>query len=133
MSNLLDCGLTAFTWLTIGGTVIVLVGLYFEYGSGTLWNWSKTFEVKVETPSERFGGFLVVVGIALELGGTIGVYVFSNKLETAHRREIAQLEKSVAWRQLTGEQEHKIAASLKMFNGQKVNVFTYFGDLLRPA
>lgn len=45
------------------------------------------------------------------------------------RLEAAKIEKSVAWRRLTPERATKIASSLKQFAGQRVNVFTYLGDL----
>jgi hypothetical protein len=69
-----------------------------EYGWGVfafLKFWGKReypkFEIKVESPRERKGGALVVIGIAIELFGGVGVVVQSDRIESHHRRDIEKL------------------------------------------
>jgi hypothetical protein len=93
----------AFEVLTASGTILVIVGLFKEYGVedllGVLTFWRKTFHparVRVETWSERVGGLFVVLGIAIELVGGIGIFATSLRIETQHRRDIAALQSETA-------------------------------------
>jgi len=132
------------------GTALVIVGLFKEYG----WNvfdflkiWRprelQFAHVEVETASKQRGSALVVLGISIELIGAVGIFGTSLQIDIEHRREVAQLEqeaantrlralrleKAIAWRVLLVSQAKKLAAGVSAFNGQKVNVFTYMGDL----
>jgi hypothetical protein len=85
------------------GTVLVIVGLFKEYGSDVLlafkfWGDKKPHRahVEIETKSKRQGGALVVLGIAIELVGTIGIFATSLRIETEHRSEIADLNSETA-------------------------------------
>jgi hypothetical protein len=89
MSSLLcfdsaNCLLELFEKLTIVGTVIVVIGLIKEYGIETFkpWERDKAAHIKVETAPERLGGALVVLGIVLELAGSVGVLKMSRSIET---------------------------------------------------
>src|ERR1700733_9036297 len=81
------------------GTVAVIIGLLIEYGLETFtflkfWERSTgigTYSVKVESPRERKGALLVVLGIVIELLGGVGTIVQSFRVETENQRDIAIL------------------------------------------
>lgn len=117
------------------GTTIVIVGLFLEYGPDTftfLKFWGEReisgFRVKVETPTERKGDVLVVLGIAIELIGGVGIIVQSYRLELQHRKEVATLEAQLSWRELTPQQEKLIVAATAPFPRQRADVFWYAGN-----
>lgn len=71
---------------------------------------------------ERFGGALVLIGIVLELAGGIGAFVYSGKLETAHRRQIADMQAEFSWRSLNLDEQRAIAKSMNGFAGKIVRM-----------
>jgi hypothetical protein len=117
---------TTFEILGGIGTLTVIIGLFLEYGYDVLEPlrfWIKTihrFEVEVETAKAKLGAALVVMGIIIELGGSVGVIVVSDRIETAHRRELALLEKDTAWRHLTDSQRAEMKRALKPFVNRTV-------------
>lgn len=128
--------------VTAAGTAAVITGLFIEYGLGIfsfLKFWGKReiaeLHVKIETPWERKGSALVVFGIAIELVGSIGIFVQSLRIETENRRTVAalelkaaQLQKAVAWRLLSLQQQQAIAATVKPFK-ESIDILVYFSDL----
>lgn len=87
------------TWEIIAaiGTIAVFVGVFLEYGLGVFgvlrfWGLHPA-HIEVETSIKRFGSMLVVLGLAVELVGGVGVIVTSLRLDTLHRHEIAKLNR----------------------------------------
>jgi hypothetical protein len=124
-----------FEALSFISAATVISGLVLEYGKDLFkvvkfWEPGPHIaEIEVETFKKKRGSVLVVVGIFLELIATGGIAVMSDRIETQHRAEIAEIENAVVWRQLSPDQATKIASSLRKYAGQKVNVFAYNGDL----
>jgi hypothetical protein len=120
------------------GTTLVIVGLFKEYGTDVLKFWGAKdlrAQIEIETASKRKGSAMVVLGIAIELAGAIGIFATSLKIETDHRGEIATLENEtqklrtqLAWRTLTKEQRDALATRMKPFKGQRIDAVSYLGD-----
>src|SRR5579862_8247805 len=78
-------------------TAVVIVGLFKEYGLDVLkafkfWGTRETHaHIEIETASKRQGSALVVLGIVVELIGTVGIVATSLRIETQHRKEVAGL------------------------------------------
>lgn len=94
----LEFKLTICEVLTFIGTALVLIGLLKEYGLEGLLEvvsvWKErdfASRIKVESWSERVGSLFVLLGIAVELLGSVGVFKISLRIETQHRREIARV------------------------------------------
>jgi len=122
----LESWLLVFDAITVAGTTLVVVGLVKEYGIEDLLQVARLrrqqfhpARIKVETWSERVGGVLVVIGIVVELLGTVAVVVSSLRIETEHRKEIVGLEQAIIAltpRNLTIDQEKTL---FKLANSSK--------------
>ena len=111
------------TWEIIAaiGTVAVFVGVFLEYGLGifsVLKFWGlHPAHIEVETRTERFGSMLVVLGLAVELIGGVGVVVTSFRIETQHQREIAEIRHRIDDRDLSPDQLKTLVTKMAQFNG----------------
>jgi hypothetical protein len=122
-----------FIWEIVAavGTIAVLVGAFLEYGP-EVFDVAKrkihSATIEVETQTKQFGSFLVVVGLAVELVGGVGVIVTAGMIETAHRREIANMQAEFSWRSLSADEQRSIAKSISGFDGRRVRIRSTPGD-----
>lgn len=123
--------------VTILSGSVVLRGLWLEYdwSISTFLKWLRErrklreYHVKVESPRERKGGALVVLGITFELVSTGGVVVQSHRIETQHREQIAQLETALAWRSLNVACANAVIPDLSQFAKQEASVQSEAEDI----
>lgn len=108
-------------WGLIVTAGLVVVGVLLE-GAEHIHDWN----TKGWRPIVPKIGFAILV---IGLGGEI---LFETRLtsEAANTRlEAAQIERDVAWRRLTGNQQRALAIATKPFAGESVNFLTWMGDL----
>jgi hypothetical protein len=106
---------SALLYGAVAGGVIVAIGIIWEAG------W------KLNIPTS-----LVVVGVVLEAFCTIKLFVFDEGISgaqqtiiVAEQSQIITLEKRLAPRSLSDEQQLSFVTALKGFAGQSVNIFAY--------
>jgi len=73
----------------------------------------------------KIGFAILVIGLAVET--VFEARIGKSAAETSLKA--AKLEDAVAWRHLNPQQRANIVATLRGYGGEKINVFSYFGDL----
>jgi hypothetical protein len=74
------------------------------------------------------GELWVIIGIVAEIAFGTAASISTNRVETRQRGEIAKLERTLAWRALTGNQQAELISAMQLFKDQRIDIFSYNSD-----